>query len=110
MRERRRKFNQGYRGNFLVGKASTIIVAIGLVFMFAVLYISQTNALASKTDTLSDLATQKDQLTQEKQRLEIEATRLQSIQEIQKSGQTSSNQMVPVTKVNYVAPTNVALK
>ena len=111
MRERKRKnFNQGYKSNFFVGKASIIFVSIGLLFMFGVLYISQSNTLAAKTDTLSDLQTQKDQLTAEKERLEIEATRLQSIQEVQKPAQGAATKLVPTTKINYVTSSNVALK
>ena len=111
MRERKRKnFNQGYRSNFFVGKASIIFVSIGLVFMFGVLYISQTNTLAAKSDTLSDLQTQKDKLTAEKERLEIEATRLQSISEFQKAPATTNTKMVPTQKINYVTSSNVALK
>lgn len=112
MRERRRKnFNQGYKSNFFVGKASIIFVSIGLLFMFGILYISQSNTLAAKTDTLSDLQSQKDKLVAEKERLEIEATRLQSIQEVQKSTQgTTPTKLVPTTKINYVTSSNVALK
>ena len=113
MRERKRKnFTQSYKSNFLVGKASTVIVGIGLVFMFGVLFISQSNTIAAKSDTLSDLQTKKDQLTAEKQRLEVEATRLQSIQEIEKaqSGGSSSSKLVPVQQINYLPASNVALK
>jgi hypothetical protein len=111
MRERKRKnYNQGYKSNFFVGKASIIFVSIGLIFMFGILYISGSNTLAAKTDTLSDLQTQKDKLTAEKERLEIEATRLQSIQEIQKSAATSESKLVPVQKINYLSSSNVALK
>ena len=111
MRERRRRnYNQGFKGNLFVGKASTILVLIGLVFMFGVLYISGSNTLAAKTDTLSDLQSQKDQLTAEKERLQIEATRLQSIQEIQKSTTGSTSNFVQVKKINYLSSSNVALK
>jgi hypothetical protein len=112
MRERKRKnFNQGYKGSLFVGKASMVFVSIGLIFMFGILYISQSNMLASKTDTLSDLQTQKEKLTAEKERLEIEATRLQSIQEVQKTGtQSEAAKLVPVTKINYLTSSNVALK
>jgi hypothetical protein len=112
MRERkRRNFSQGYKSNFFVGKASIIFVSIGLLFMFGVLYISQSNTLAAKTDTLSDLQTQKDKLTIEKERLEIEATRLQSIQEIQKTTtQNGSTKLVPVQKINYLTSSNVVIK
>jgi hypothetical protein len=111
MRERKRKnFNQGYKGSLFVGKAGIIFVSIGLLFMFGILYISQSNTLASKTDTLSDLQVQKEKLVAEKERLEIEATRLQSIQEVQKPAAGVNTKLVPTTKINYVTSSNVALK
>lgn len=109
MRERK-NFNQGYRRNFFVGKASITVVSLALIFMMAMLYISQSNQLASKTDTLHDLEVRKAELQKEKERLEYDATRLQSIQEIQKATDNDGSKYVPVRTINYLPSTSVALK
>lgn len=113
MRERKRKnFNQGFKSNFLLGRASMVVVSIGLVFMLGLLYLSQSNAIALKGDNLSDLEARKNQLQEEKERLQIEATRLQSIQEIEKTstGANSNTKFVPIQKINFLPGSNVAVK
>lgn len=113
MRERRRKnFNQGFKSNFLIGRASMVVVSIGLLFTLGLLYLSQSNAIALKGDNLSDLEIRKEQLKEEKERLQIEASRLQSIQEIEKSvgGTNNNSKFVPVQKINFLPGSNVAVK
>lgn len=57
---------------------------------------------------IAELEKQKQELLAEKERLEIESSRLQSIQEIEKGLKNSG--MVPVKKINYVtASSTVAL-
>lgn len=109
MRERRRKFNQNTSSGLILGRASGVVVSIGLIFMLGLLYLSQSNAIALKGYSLSELEKRKEELTAEKERLQIEATRLQSIQEIQKST-NSSSKFVPTTKINYLPGSNVAVK
>jgi len=108
MRERK-SFNQGYRGNLFVGRTTMILLGVGLVFMFGLLYLSQNNRLAAKTDSLHELETKRVELLRERERLQIEATRLQSIQEIQKTSDNKTSSFVPTNKINYLPPTNVAL-
>lgn len=112
MRERKRKnFNQGYRRNLLLGKTSIVVVSACLVFSLGLLYLSQSNALALKGDSLTELERKRAELEIEKERLNIEATRLQSIQEIQKVNTGNTGQkFVPVQKVNYLPNSNVAVK
>lgn len=112
MRERRRKnFNQGFKSNVLLGRASIALTSVGLIFMLGLLYLSQSNAIALKGYTLSELEKQREELQAEKERLQIEATRLQSIQEIQKSGSTGTPaKYIPIQKINYLPTTNVAVK
>lgn len=112
MRERKRKsFSKGYKGNLVLGKASMVIVSVGLLFTLGLLYLSQSNAIALKGYTLSELENKKSELELERNRLQIEATRLQSIQEIQKGTEGSgSEDYVPVDKINYLPSSNVAVK
>lgn len=65
----------------------------------------------NKQDEINQLTTFKVELEKEKERLEFEANRLQSIQEIQKnSNLKTSSRLVPVKEVSYLPSSNVALK
>lgn len=111
MRDRKRKqFNQNYRKGLSLGRASMTIVGVCLVFTFGLLYLSQSNGIALKGSTLSELEKRKAELQVEKERLQIEATRLQSIQEIQKVSDPAAKKFVPIQKINYLSSSNVAVK
>lgn len=112
MRERRRKFSGNYKGNLILGKASVLMVGIGLVFAIGLLYLSQSNSITVKGASLSELETRKEKLEEERDRLKVEATRLQSLQEIEKSlnKEDGTSDYVPVTKINYLPSSNVAVK
>jgi hypothetical protein len=112
MRERkRRNFNQGYKGSLFLGRATGAIVIIGIMGFLVLYTVLQVNEESVRGDKLSELMARKNQLSAEKDRLMVEATRLQSIQEIQKDYQDSEiKKMVPVQKINYLPTTNVAVK
>lgn len=88
-------------------------MALGFMSIFIVLplcifLLSQQNQSTMKGDEMAKLEKRKQELTDDKQRLEVEAARLQSIQEIQKD--VSKTDMVPTKKVNYVnSSTDVAI-
>ena len=96
----------------MLGKASFLMVAIVLMFAIGLLYLSQSNSIAVKGATLSELENQKAELEEERDRLRVEATRLQSLQEIEKSleEEGATSDYVPVTKINYLPSSNVAVK
>lgn len=107
-RLKRRKFNRNYKSSFRLGKMSFAIVIVSLVFVFSLLYLSQSNKMALRGYDIAELEQQREELIAERERLEIESSRLQSIQEIE-NGLKNSN-MVPVKKINYIpANTNIAL-
>lgn len=92
-----------------MGPAS-VIISIILIFAITVTYTAINNAHSlEQTDRIEALNARKVELAAEKERLQIEATRLQSIQEIQKTS-TSGSKFVPTTKINYLPSTNVAVK
>ena len=108
-RTKRRKFNRTYKPNFRLGKFSFGFVVLGLVLVTSLLYLSQSNKMAVRGYDIAKLENEKEQLMEEKERLEIESSRLQSIQEIEKGLKDSG--MVPVKKINYItAPATIALK
>lgn len=114
MRERKRKsFQKNYKSNFMIGRASLGVVAIAFIFFLGMLYLSQLNAFAVKGASITELEAKKTALEDERDRLQIEATRLQSIQELEKSldsGSPNKDKYIPVDKINYLPSSNVAVK
>jgi len=113
MRERRRKkFSRGYRSNFAIGKTSIIVIGILIFATMLVLLRVQENGMDVRQAGLDELKSQKIELEEERDRLKIEATRLQSIKEIENSlnSDKSTDKYVPVDKINYLPTTNVAVK
>jgi len=107
-RTKRRKFNRQYRPQFKLGKFSLGFIILLLLFSLSLLYLSQSNKMAVRGYDIASLEKEKQALSEERERLEIESSRLQSIQQIE-SGLKNSG-MVPVKKINYVtAPSALAL-
>ena len=107
-RTKKRKFNRTYQPHFQLGKFSFGFVILGLILVISLLYLSQSNKMAVRGYDIAKLEQEKQQLLAERERLEIESSRLQSIQEIE-SGLKSSG-MVPVKKINYISSsTTIAL-
>lgn len=108
-RLKRRKFKRNYKGNFQLGKMTFGIVVVAIVFVFSLLYLSQSNKMALKGYDIAELKKEREELVAERERLEIESSRLQSIQEIEKGLEESK--MEPVKKINYLpSSTSIALK
>lgn len=99
-RLKRRKFNRTYKSNFQVGKMSLGIIVVLILFVFGLLYLSQSNKMALRGYDIADLEQQKQELMSERERLEIESSRLQSLQEIEKG--LKDSKLVPVNKINYI--------
>lgn len=107
-RTKRRKFNKRYRPQFRLGRFSLGFIILLFMFSLSLLYLSQSNKMAVKGYDMASLEKQKQELSEEKERLEIESSRLQSIQQIENGLKESG--MVPVKKINYItAPTALAL-
>lgn len=110
MRNRKKKkvFNKKHRSPFKVGKMTIGFMAIFVILPLCIFLLSQTNQMTMKGDDIAKLEKKKQELADDKQRLEIEAARLQSVQEIQKD--VSKTNMVPTKKINYVnSSTGVAV-
>ncbi len=102
MRDRKRKktFNTNYRKQFKMGKITIGFTAIFVILPLCIFLLSQTNQMTMKGDQIAKLKKKKQELTDENQILEVEAARLQSVQEIQKD--VSKTDMVPTKQVDYV--------
>lgn len=110
MRNRKKKkvFNKKQRAPFKVGKMTIGFMAVFVLLPLCIFLLSQTNQRTMKGDNISKLEKRKQELIDEKERLEVEAARLQSIQEIQND--VSKTDMVPTKKVNYInSSTGVAV-
>lgn len=110
MRDRKKKkiFHKGYKGQFKAGKTMLSFVTMFMILSLGLFFLSQSNQATMKGYSISDLEKKKQELADEREKLEVEAARLQSIQGIQKD--VTKTDMVPVKKVNYVnASTGVAV-
>ena len=108
-RTKRRKFNRNYQPQFKFGKFGIIGMILLLILVGGLLYLSQSNKMAVRGYDIAKLEQEKQQLLEEKESLEIESSRLQSIQEIEKG--LKDSEMIPVKKINYItAPATIALK
>jgi hypothetical protein len=107
-RNKRRKFTKNYKPTFRLKKMGLLLVGTGLVFALGLLYLSGSNGMATSGYDIDKLESQQKQLMEDNERLQLEASRLQSIQQID-SGIKDSG-MVPVKKINYLpGGTSVAL-
>jgi CBS domain containing-hemolysin-like protein len=107
-RAKRRKFRKEFKPSFKLSRVGTVVSIVALTFVLGLLYLSQSNQMATSGYDIAKLEKKQQELRLETERLQIEASRLQSIQNLD-SGIAKSG-MVPVSKINYVpANTNVAV-
>lgn len=96
------------RRNKTVGREITIgpnaikFVTIAIFAVLAIVYLTQSTSGANRGIKIRDLQDKESQITLEKERLEVEQTRLQSLQEIDNG--TEKNVMESVTEVGRVNP------
>lgn len=103
-RLKRRKFNRTYKSNFRVGKMTLGIIIVLILFVTSLLYLSQSNKMALRGYDIAELEQQRQDLLAERERLEIESSRLQSIKEIENG--LKDSKLVPVKKINYIPTTS----
>ena len=110
MRNRKKKkvFNRRYKRQFKMGKMAIGFTAVFIILPICIFLLSQTNQMTMKGDEIAKLEKKKQEMADEQQRLQVEAARLESIQEIQKD--VPKTDMVPTKQVDYVnSQTDVAL-
>ncbi len=107
-RAKRRKFRKEFKPTFKLSRMGVVISVVALTFVLGLLYLSQSNKMATSGYDIAKLERVQQELRLDNERLQIEASRLQSIQNLD-AGIAKSG-MVPVSKINYVpANTNVAV-
>lgn len=107
-RAKRRKFTRSYKPTFRLSRIGITVLAGGLVLVLGLLYLSQSNQMATSGYDIAKLEGMQQQLAADNERLQIEASRLQSIQQIDAGIKDAG--MVSVKKINYLpGGTSVAL-
>lgn len=88
--------------SYEAGPLSVGLMLIALVILLSLLYLNQVTKTSTFTYRLSSLQTKRDDLQAQKEKLQIEAARLQSLQDLRSS--KVATDMVPVTNATYVNP------
>lgn len=86
--------------HIVIGPNAIKFVALTIIAVLAVVYLSQSTAGASRSLRIRDLDSSKGSLMLEKERLEAEQTRLRSLKEI--DGGIDKPVLEPVTSVDHV--------
>lgn len=89
--------------SFLIGPNAIKFISMTIVAILAVVYLSQSTAGASQSVKIREIESSKDSLTLERERLEVEQTRLRALKEIDSHAQPQT--MEPVTGVNHLSST-----
>lgn len=93
---------------FLIGPKAARFIAIIIFGALGLLYLTQSTQGADRSYKLRDLSAQKSQLSEQRDRLKVEESRLQSLNEIDKSltpAPAAGSQLQPSGQVNYI-PSN----
>ena len=70
-----------------VGPISARVLGLVLVALLALFYLAQSTQSATRNYTIQDLESKKENIESAKEDLSVEATRLKSLQEVQKKAQ-----------------------
>ena len=109
MRDRlkRKKFRREYKPVFRLSKTAVVVSLVGIVFAMGLLYLSQANSMAASGYDIAKLERQTEELKAQNQQLQVEASKLQSIENVEAGVKNSG--MVPISQIDYVpASTSVA--
>lgn len=86
----------------VIGPNAIRFIAITICAILAIVYLTQSTAGANRSIKVRDLETKKSQLLLEKERLEVEQTRLRSLKEID-GGVSAQAPLEPTGTVTHVA-------
>lgn len=92
---KKRSINQELR----IGPISVRFVTIILITVLSIIYLAQSNLTATKGYQLKELQEREEELNLENERLEVEASRLKALKNIEKVAREKN--MVAIDKVKY---------
>lgn len=98
---------------FLIGPKASRFIAVVLFAALGIIYLTQSTQGADRSYKVRDLTSEKTQLLEQRDRLKIEESRLESLNEINKSinpepAPVEESKLEPVTKVNYLSSQQIA--
>jgi len=93
--EKRKVIDQELR----IGPVSVRFVTIALVTILSIIYLTQSNMAATKGYRLKELQKRQEEISLENERLEVEASRLRSLNNIKKT--VREKKMVPIEGIEY---------
>jgi len=98
---------------FSVGPKASRFIAIVVFTALGIIYLTQSTQGADRSYKVRDLSSEKTQLLEQRDRLKIEESRLESLNEIDKSinpepSPEKENKLAPVSQVNYLSNDRVA--
>lgn len=94
-----------------IGPKASRFIAVIVFAALGILYLTQSTQGADRSYKIQDLTAKKSQLLEERDRLKIEESRLESLNEIDKTlipQQEEGKQMEPVSSVNYLSNDQIA--
>lgn len=83
-----------------IGPLSLQFLTVILLAVLALFYLAQSTQSATRNYQLQELQDKQNKLTQENERLEVEAVRLKSLNEIKNT--TQSSNLEPTTSFSYI--------
>ena len=97
---------------FFIGPKAMRFVAIAIFASLGILYLTQSTQGADRSYKIRNLTNQKADLTEQRDRLEIEQSRLKSLNEIDKAVTPveTQAQMQQTTSVQYLPNSEVAVR
>ena len=93
--EKRRVIDQELR----VGPISIRFITIAVITILSIIYLAQSNMAATKGYRLKELQKQQEEISLENERLEVEASRLRSLNNIKETAKEKG--MEPIDQVRY---------
>ncbi len=84
----------------IIGPNAIKFVAVAIFAVLAIVYLTQSTSGANRSIKVRDLDDKKTQLQMEKERLQVEQTRLKSLKEI--DGNVEKNILEPATTVDHI--------
>ncbi|MFA4996132.1 MAG: hypothetical protein WC536_03270 [Patescibacteria group bacterium] len=89
----------------VIGPNAIKFVAISIFAILAIVYLTQSTSGANRSVKVQDLDDKKTQLQMQKERLEVEQTRLKSLKEIDSTVENEKNTLEPASNVDNISGT-----
>lgn len=96
------KRNKTVNREIIIGPNAIKFITIAICAVLAIVYLTQSTSGANRSMKIRELSSEQDQMSLEKERLEVEQTRLKSLQEIDQG--VTQNVLEPAGTVEHLNP------